>query len=273
MARKLFCEICPLTYQISVQKNVIARKVRDFFSGKKFAKKKSAKNLPVVIWEHKSLIRRVLGNTDMTLQENKAVNLSLAAPKVNGILIRPGETFSFWKTVGKSTAAKGYKKGLVIAASKPGAAVGGGMCQFSNLLHWMVLHSPLDITEHHHHDGFDLFPDFNRKVPFGTGTSVSYNYVDYRVTNNTDTTFQFITYVDETHLCGELRADKDIDEEYLIESEGEHFVRENGEVYRKGKVYRSCIDKKTGKVVSKTCIRENHARVMYDTKDLTITEC
>lgn len=272
MAKKLFCEISPLTYRISVQKNVITRNIKDFFSKEKFAKQKFDEKLPIIVWEHQSLIRRVLGNVDMTLQENKAKNLAIAAPKVNGILIRPGETFSFWKTVGKSTAAKGFKEGLVIAASKPSSAVGGGMCQFSNLLHWMVLHSPLEITEHHHHDGFDLFPDFNRKIPFGTGTSISYNYVDYRIKNNTEDTYQIIVYVTDTHLCGELRSVKEPDEEYLIESEGEHFVRENGEVFRKGKVYRSRIDKKTGEVLEKICIRENHAKVMYDTKELKIEE-
>ncbi len=270
MAKKLFCEISPLTYKISVQKNVITRKIKDLVSGKKFAKQKSEEKLPVVVWEHQSLIRRVLGDVDMTLQENKAKNLALAAPKVNGILIRPGETFSFWRTVGKSTAKKGFREGLVIAASKPSSAIGGGMCQFSNLLHWMVLHSPLDITEHHHHDGLDLFPDFNRKIPFGTGTSVSYNYIDYRITNNTDVTYQIIVYVNDTHLCGELRAEKAPSEEYRIESEGERFVRENGVVYRQGKVYRSRIDKKTGELIEKICIRENHAKVMYDTKNLVI---
>ena len=56
-------------------------------------------------------------------------------------------------------------------------------CQLSNLLHWMVLHSDLTITEHHHHDRFDLFPDDGRQVPFGMGTSIVYNYLDYRVTN------------------------------------------------------------------------------------------
>ena len=272
MARKLFCEICPLTYHISVQKNVITRHIRDFFSKEKFAKEKSLEKLPVTVCEHKSIIRRVLGNTDMTLQENKAVNLSIAAPKVNGILIKPGETFSFWKTVGKSTAAKGYREGLIIASAKTGSAVGGGMCQFSNLLHWMVLHSPLEISEHHHHDGYDLFPDFDRKIPFGTGTSISYNYVDYRIKNTTPDTYQIIVYVTDTHLCGELRSVKEPDTEYLIESEGEHFVRENGEVFRKGRVYRSCIDKKTGNLISKTCIRENHAKVMYDTRHLEIIE-
>lgn len=53
------------------------------------------------------------------------------------------------------------------------------MCQFTNLIHWLILHSPLDIIEHHHHNRFDLFPDHNKKIPFGTGTSIMYNYIEY----------------------------------------------------------------------------------------------
>ena len=70
----------------------------------------------------------------------------------------------------------------------------------------MVLHSELTIAEHHHHDGLDLFPDFGRQIPFGTGTSISYNYIDYRVRNDTSNTYQLRLWVDGEYLCGELRA-------------------------------------------------------------------
>ena len=268
--RKLFCEISPFTYKLTVQKNILQRKLKDVFSRQRFAIEKSNEKMPVVIYSHKSLIRRVLGNVDLTLQENKAVNLSLSAPKVNGIIIRPGETFSFWHLVGKCTAKKGYKEGLTISNSKAASGIGGGLCQFTNLIHWMVLHTPLKITEHHHHDEFDLFPDFNRQIPFGTGTSIYYNYLDYRVQNCTNQTFQLIVYVTDTHLCGELRSDKPLDVKYHIRSENEHFVREDGVVYRKGEVYRTCIDMKTGDIIFKVCIRKNHAKVMYDTENLVI---
>ena len=272
MGRKLFCEISPLTYQISLLKCRMVRSVKNLFKKNCFATTKSEEKLPVVIYEHKSLIRRILGNVDKQLQENKATNLSIAAPKVNGILIHPGEVFSFWKLVGNTSAFKGYKKGLMISNSKPTAGVGGGMCQFTNLLHWLVLHSPLDIIEHHHHDGYDLFPDCERKVPFGTGTSIAYNYLDYRVKNNTDMTFQFIVNVSETHLCGELRADKSLELEYDIVTENEHFSRENNVVYRKGSVYRKAINKHTGEILFTELLRENKAKVLYDTSSLIITE-
>ena len=272
MGRKLFCEISPLTYRISLLKCRLVRCVEDLFERSNFAVNKSKEKLPIVIFKHESLIRRTLGNVNKQLQENKAINLSIATPKVDGVLVRPGEIFSFWKLVGNTSANKGYKKGLMITNSQPTSGVGGGMCQFTNLIHWMVLHSPLDIIEHHHHDDYDLFPDCERKVPFGTGTSIAYNHIDYRVKNNTDITFQLVVYVSKTHLCGELRANKPLDLEYEIVSENEHFVRENDAVYRKGSVCRKGIDKKTGEILFTELLRVNNAKVLYDTSSLIISE-
>ena len=264
MEKKLFCEISPFTYWISTQKNILLRNIRDRLSNVPFATKKSDVELPFLIFEHKSLIRRVLGNVDMRLQENKAVNLALTAPKINKVLIHPGEVFSFWKLAGKCKVSKGYKEGLTITSSNVSSGIGGGMCQFTNLLYWMVLHSPLKVIEHHHHDDLDLFPDYNRKVPFGTGTSITYNYLDLRIKNDTDSIFQFIVYVTDTHLNGELRSSHQQNFEYDIRTENEQFVRENDGIYRKGFVYRKCIDKITNEVVFDECIRKNNAKVMYE---------
>ena len=272
MARRLFCEISPFTYKLSTMKCIVMRKAKNAFSGVKFARTKSTDPLPVTVYEHKSLIRRRLGSVNMTLQENKAVNLSLAAPRISGILIRQGETFSFWRLVGNTTAGKGYREGLTVPRGKPSSGIGGGMCQMSNLIHWMALHSELEITEHHHHDGLDLFPDFNRQIPFGTGTSVLYNYLDYRLKNNTDNTYQLLLHTDDEYLCGELRAQQPLAHSYRIEAENEHFVRENGTVYRCGEVYRITVDVSTGSTVKKELIRTNHAKVMYDTNGLEITD-
>lgn len=207
MHRRLFCELSPLAYRISVEKSCALRTLRDGFSAERFPKLRLEAPLPALVCRHNSLIRRTLGRVDPVLQDNKAVNLALAAPKINGILIRPGETFSFWHLVGRPSVANGYRTGMVIANAQTGEAVGGGMCQFSNLIHWMVLHAPLTITEQHHHDQFDLFPDFGRQVPFGTGTSIFYNYLDYRFRNDTEQTYQLLVHTTPTHLCGELRTD------------------------------------------------------------------
>ncbi|MCA5014153.1 MULTISPECIES: VanW family protein [unclassified Enterococcus] len=272
MKRKLFSELSPLTYEISIQKNILQRKLQDFIVAEPLAQTKQHALLPVSVYKHTSLIRRKLGNTDLTLQENKATNLRIAAPKVSNILIRPNETFSFWHLVGKCSESKGYKNGVTIFNDTVRPGLGGGLCQFTNLIHWIVLHSPLEITEHHHHDGLDLFPDYGRKIPFGTGTSIVYNYLDYRFKNNTENTYQLVISLSDTHLNGELRSDNEQAYSYHIHAENEYFSRENGDVFRNGQIFRKCIDKRTGNVLEKRLIKNNHARVMYDTSNLTIIE-
>lgn len=266
MGRKLFCEISPLTYKISVCKGIILRRVIWFANNNKYARNFMAEPLPNLVYKHNSLIRRRLGNVDMDLQENKAVNLSLAAPKINSILIRPGEIFSFWRLVGNCTAKKGYRNGLIIKSGNVSRGIGGGMCQFTNLIHWMVLHSPLEIIEHHHHNNLDLFPDYGRQIPFGTGTSIMYNYLDYQFINNTKQTFQLMVYTNDEYLCGELRSDRELNTAYHIHEENLHFSRVDNDYYRNNEIYRETIDKNTGNVISKELIVRNHSKVMYDSK-------
>ena len=264
MKRKLFCEISPFTYRLSMEKEILKRHLRDFLCKIRFARERTTDILPVLVYQHKSLIRRRLGNVNMQLQENKATNLALAVTHINGLLIRRDETFSLWRLVGRTTKSKGYKEGLTIAKGQPSQGIGGGMCQLSNLIHWLVLHSELTIVEHHHHDGLDLFPDFGRQIPFGTGTSISYNYIDYRVKNETANTYQLLLWVDGEYLCGELRAVEQQPHAFHIHAEDEHFSREKGVTYRNGQVYRDVIDRATGRRLESQLIRTNHAKVMYD---------
>lgn len=272
MKRRLFCEISPTTYQISVQKEIFLRNLADWPKRRQFAREKSEALLPVRIKKHASLIRRRLGNVDMQLQENKAVNLALAAPCVDRVLIRPGEEFSFWRLVGNPTAKRGFRDGLVIAGGKTGSGIGGGMCQFTNLIHWMVLHSELTITEHHQHDGLDLFPDYGRKIPFGTGTSILYNYLDYRFRNDTRRTYQLTIWLDEEYLHGELLADAPQDFSFHIECRDEFFSQEEDGVYRNNEIWRHKIDVHTGQEVGVELLRKNHARLAYDPAGLTLVD-
>ena len=240
------------------------RRMKDVRTKTHFAKERTETSLPVTIYQHNSLIRRRLGNVDMQLQENKATNLALAVSHIDGLIIKPGETFSVWKMVGRTTKRKGYKEGLTIAKGQPSKGIGGGLCQLSNLIHWLVLHSELTITEHHHHDGLDLFPDFGRQIPFGTGTSISYNYIDYRFRNDTANTYQLRIWVDGEYLRGELRSMEQQPHTFHIHAENEYFSREEGVVYRNGQVFRDIIDRTTGQCIESQLIRTNHARVMYE---------
>ena len=104
----------PAAYAVSVAKQCAVRRLQDVAARTPFCGLQAGL-LPAVLYRHNSLIRRTLGNTRPELQENKAVNLALAATKVNGALLRPGQVFSFWHMVGSVTAKKGYREGLTIS--------------------------------------------------------------------------------------------------------------------------------------------------------------
>ena len=200
-----------------------------------------------------------------------------ALPEANPVLLEPvGELkvtvpdSYMGDVIGDLNKRRGYLPGLTISKGETACGVGGGMCQFTNLLHWMVLHTPLVITEHHHHDGYDLFPDFGRTIPFGTGTSILYNYLDYRFYNPTEQTFQILVHTDEIYLCGELRAEHALPYKYHVHAEDEYFSCEGESVYRNNRICRSRINVKTGVCEERTCIKINHAKVLYDSSGLPI---
>lgn len=240
------------------------RNMKDFFSGEKIANEKKAELLPNIVKSHSSILIRNLEGVDMRLQENKVTNIRLASEKINGIIIKPGETFSLWKTIGKTTEKEGYKEGLVIRrGGKLGADIAGGLCQMANMVHWLVLNSPLTVTELHHHSDA-LFPDDRRRVPFGTGTSVVNNYVDYRFKNNTEQKVQICVWTENGELCGELRSEKPFPCRYRLIEEDHHFRKEGEKYYRISKVYRLVIEKESGAQIRKELILDNHSLVMYD---------
>ena len=262
--RKLFCEYGPIAYKISLRKEAIKKDLKDLKLGKKFAKKKSKNNMQYIWKGDTKLLLRKLEGVDMQLQVNKVTNLKIASKKIDGIIIQPGEEFSFWNLVGSATKIKGYKEGLVISNSKMKKGVGGGLCQMANMIHWLVLHTPLTVTELHHHSDA-LFPDVKRRVPFGTGTSISYKALDYRFKNTTSYPIQIRVWLDDTFLYGEIRCNEPLDKKYKIIEEDNHYAQdEDGLFYRNSKVYRIIVDKNTNEEIKKELILDNHSKVMYD---------
>ena len=263
---KLFCEMNPAFYAISEQKEICKRHIQDYRSKETFAQDKQEEPLPNLVYAQESgLIKRGPG-IDPVLQENKAVNIDLASKELNNLIIHPGETFSFWKTVGKTSKRKGYKDGRVIIGNRLTPGTGGGLCNLSNTIHLLVLHSPLKVTELWKHSDA-LAPDEGERHPFSTGTSVSYNNIDYRFRNDTHQDIQLRVWVDGETLHAELRSERAFPRRYEITEEGHHFHKEDdGNYYRISKIYRESYDKKTGKLLDKELIWDNHSMVMFDPK-------
>lgn len=260
---KLFCDINPTCYAISEQKGICIRHIQNFLNKTNYAETRFRRKLPNVVYHQEShLIKRAPG-VDLTLQYNKAVNIRLACKKINGTIIRPGETFSFWHTVGKTTKRRGFKDGRVIVQGKLIPGIGGGLCNLSNTIHRTILHSPLEVTEFHQHSDA-LAPDEGKRVPFSSGTSVNYNYIDYRFRNNTDQNVQLLAWCDEDNLYVELRSEKEFPDTYKISEEGHHFRKEGDKFFRVSKIYKNVYDRASGELVEKKLVLDNHSEVMFD---------
>ncbi|WP_443664284.1 VanW family protein [Dysosmobacter sp.] len=171
-----------------------------------WASQRQSVSLPYIQTSHATPLYRHLRGEEMELQKNKVVNLQLAAARLNGVVLRPGETFSYWRLIGKPSRKKGYREGMVLFLGRIGSDVGGGLCQLSNLIFWMTLHTPLTVVERYRHS-HDVFPDSNRTQPFGSGATCAYPHRDLMIRNDTDQCFQLCVRVGETHLEGEWRAE------------------------------------------------------------------
>ena len=253
----------PAGYWLSLRKEYLLRDAKTLFSGQRYARRRDPEPLPCIVKGHTSPLLRRLHGVDMELQKGKVQNLALAAARLNGVIIRPGETFSFWGLIGHPTRKQGYTDGLVIAGTRMKPGLAGGLCQLANMTHRLVLNSPLTVTELHHHSDA-LFPDDRRTVPFGTGTSVFYKNVDYQFKNTTDQPVQLLFWLTDTDLCGELRTTEPFPHRYRILERDSHFRKEADGWYRVSRVYRRVIDRQTGQLLAEELVLDNHSRVMYD---------
>ncbi len=261
----------PVFYRLSVFLRRIQRTLIWYFSRVHFAKKFPSEILTFTVISHNSLLRRKLAGTDVELQINKVESLKIASELVDGVIIKPGELFSFWKLVGKPTSARGFPLGLQLSFGNLTSMVGGGLCQLTNLLHWMVLQTPLAVTERHRH-ATDPFPDYKRKVPFGSGATVFYNYLDFAFRNDTSSVFQVKVRVEEEYLCGEIRCEKALPYRYSIVERNHRFLRKNGTVFRENELWCRKSDAESSIVLSESLLFKNHAEVLYHVAEMTDVE-
>ena len=260
----LVSQLHPQLYNLSVLLHRLLRTFKHYINFTKFAHRRLLEPLPFTVKKHKSLLLRKLGEADMQLQINKITNLKLAVEKMNNILIMPGETFSFWKLVGLTTYKKGYKDGIVLVFDKFQSGLGGGLCQLANLIYWMALHSPLEITERHHH-GYDVFPDLGRVIPFGTGATIFYNYVDLQIYNPTNIIFQLSFSFTEKEIKGQLLSSEIFPYTYKIFEKDHQYLHDSNEnkYYRSNKIFRRVIDKVSGNTLQTELLYENYLKMSY----------
>lgn len=260
-----------LRFKFLVPLIIVYRRVERYFKDYKLEKALSRTILDAnssseyyVLHKHSSPLMRKLGDdtNNELLQKSKIRNLEIAAQSLNGLVINPGETFSLWEALGGSpNKKKGYQNGMLLSQGKVVSGVGGGLCQMSNLLYWLVLHTNLEVIERHHHS-LDVFKDSGRTVPFGTGATIFFPTLDLRFRNNSNHSVILNVYLTETQLVGKLLAqEKESTYKYHIYDSHNEYYKYKGTFYRFNKVHREKI--LHGKVEETALLYENLFPTLY----------
>lgn len=115
-----------------------------------------------------------------TRDRDRTTNLQLAASKINGTVLMPGETFSYNQVVGERTIAAGYKEAPIYVSGEVVDGLGGGICQITSTLYNAVLYANLEIVERSNHQ---FVPSY---VTASRDATVVYGSIDFKFKNNRD---------------------------------------------------------------------------------------
>jgi len=129
--------------------------------------------------------------------KDRTYNLRLAASRLDGAVVMPGEIFDFNDVVGPRDEAHGYRVAPVIAQGELVDGLGGGTCQISGTLHGATFFAGLDIVERYPHSRPSYY------IKLGLDATVVYPTINFRFRNP----FDFPIVLHETVSNGVVRAE------------------------------------------------------------------
>lgn len=271
MSRKRLTQVFPFLLPLRKwqRKNLFYLKMR--FDGNRYAKERLEEKLPYTVFDTSSLMLNKNSGFDMKYQFNKVHNLKLASRTINKVIIKPNETFSFWQLIRWADRHEAYKDGLVLIDGKIVDSYGGGLCQLSNMLFWLFLHTPMTIIERHGHK-VEAFPSTTEALPCGTDATVNEGWLDLKVKNQTDNTFQIVISFDDDYMYGQILSRNQVDIDYMVYNSSISYIRRNNKIYQQAFVYRLETDTKTG-MKKETELYCNQCEITYELpKDIHIEE-
>jgi vancomycin resistance protein YoaR len=142
----------------------------------------------------------------------RSANIRLAASRIDGLVLMPGETFSFNGYLGQRTTAKGFKVAGVYVSGRHDFDVGGGICQVSTTLYGAALRTRLKVDTRFPHS---LPVPY---VPLGQDAAVSYPNPDFKVTNSFDFPIAIAAAPEKNAITFRILGHKPIGQEIKLES-------------------------------------------------------
>ena len=141
--------------------------------------------------EYKALLfRDVLGQctTDFNPgNKGRTTNVLLATDFCNGVILMPGQVFSYNDSVGPRTYERGFKDATVYVGNSAEDGVGGGICQVSSTIYYAALRADLKIVERYAHSRMVTY------VPLGEDATVAWGSKDFKFENNTPFPMKVVT--------------------------------------------------------------------------------
>ena len=181
-----------------------------------------------------------------TRDTDRTTNLRLAANKVNGTVLMPGETFSYNKVVGQRTIAAGYKEAPIYVNGQVVDGLGGGICQISSTLYNAVIYANLDIVTRSNHQ---FVPSY---VTASRDATVVYGATDFQFKNNRKYPIKIMCSVSggvaSVRIFG-LKQDDDYDVQISSYITGQTSTATYSEAYK--------ILKRNGKVIKKVLLSKD----------------
>lgn len=261
MTRKRLTQVFPFLLPLRIWQRNLFYRIGMKFDRNKYAKTFGEK-LDYEICRAKTLMINKNSGHDIIFQKNKVENLKIVSQTMNGILIYPGETFSFCYLSKNSKKYGEYKDGLVLVDGKIVAKKGGGICHLSNLLHYIFLMSPLTITERHGHK-VKSFPNSDKSALEGIDATISEGWLDLRVKNETNDIYQIAISFDNEYMFGSILSNRESTVDYKIINENLHYVEENTKIFECVSVIKIETDKQDKKIYAHKKLYDEKVFIEY----------
>ncbi len=256
MARKRVTQLLPFLIPIRQRQRKTMFYLGMMLDGRTYAKTLSQERMPHTFFETRAQMINEKSGFPMEYQYNKVHNLRLLAACLDGLIIAPGETFSFYQLARHADKNEPYRDGLNLDGGEIIPSYGGGLCQMSNLLHWLFLHTPLEMVERHSH-GVESFPGGFEGLPVGIDAAICEGWKDLKAVNNTDETYQLSIQIDEDELVGRLLCVVPAKESYQVFNGAVSYFEKDSKVFERAEV------KRRDKNGHETLLYENLTRIAY----------
>lgn len=202
---------------------------------------KDNQSLSHLVFQYRLAMVNPNSGYDIQYQYNKVHNLKVASAPLQHLIIKPNQVFSLCRLIRHADQLTPYKDGLITVDEVTKPSYGGGLCQLSNMLYWVFLHSPLTVIERWPHN-VETIPQ-DPYTPYGVDATIAEGWCDLKVRNDTNATYQIrIDFDKENVMQVGLWSNQMHTATYTIYNRNLHYYHEGKHLMQKVDVMRRIND-------------------------------